>query len=306
MIQAGKWRNISFWDVAAFFRGLDPQKSVWLLRFQQNNTWPIRKKPLNFLVKCHDFLGGPVPFWNTPTTSHVIGVSHLFVIYISMSSPTCATKILYEWLFVPLDPTPANLASFLPSQQHPERQAPKHTTFHWNVPPRNNPKAQQKKHFLHPSSQAFQVLTKSLGFQQLVEVGRSHTFGKSFAASQIGALHTTALAGPKMNSGEVTVEQSFQKWISNRYHRYLLTAFWVSDRHFGKCSMLATSQKLQVLNHNSHVEFWKVQSESDSGNLSLQQNSHHPVSRIGAPPLHALRPWNLRGTFTRKLIFVVF
>lgn len=94
-----------------------PQKSVWLPRIQQNNTYPI--------WKSHWI------FWNTP---HVFRTSLKST---SLCQVQHSTKILYEWLFVLLDPTPANLASFLPSQQHPERQAPKHTTFHWYIQKHN-------------------------------------------------------------------------------------------------------------------------------------------------------------------------
>ena len=108
-----------------------PQKSVWLPRIQQNNTYPI--------WKSHWI------FWNTP---HVFRTSLKST---SLCQVQHSTKILYEWLFVLLDPTPANLASFLPSQQHPERQAPKHTTFHWYIQKHN------KKTLLTPF--------KSLGFK---------------------------------------------------------------------------------------------------------------------------------------------
>ena len=165
------------WGCCCIFQRTRPQKSVWLLRFQQNNTWP-----LNFL-------------------KYAPCISHLFVIYISMSSPTRRKNPL--WMAVCAIGPHACQSCFISSK--PTASWTSGTKTHHlplKVPPKNNPKAQQKKHVLTPFKPGFSSLNQISWFQilqhneQLVEVGRSHAFGRSFAASQIGALHTTAFAGP--------------------------------------------------------------------------------------------------------------
>ena len=116
-----------------------PQKSVWLLRFQQNNKWPIWKaieffeiRPMYFAPLCNLHLYVES---NTPQKS-------------SMNGCLC------YW-------TPR-----LPILLHFFQANSILTVRHQNTPLSTEiSKSTTKKHFLHPSSQAFQVLAKSLGFK---------------------------------------------------------------------------------------------------------------------------------------------